>query len=129
MERGVKRDGGAGGAPAGAGVIVDIQRGKYAISRAHKFSQSDEPPRAKTWPPRFPTAPSAASSPRGTRGSRFTYARPLVYRSVHITCVHLTTRAPTPTPTRNRPRNGDYLSRQRIDALHGASILVSLYAA
>lgn len=32
------------GLPAGAGVIVDIQRGKYAISRAHKFKQSDEPP-------------------------------------------------------------------------------------
>lgn len=49
MERGVKGQGGKGGgkgAPAGAGVIVDIQRGKYAISRPHKFSQSDEPPRA-----------------------------------------------------------------------------------
>lgn len=55
--KGRKKGRGRRGAPAGAGVIVDIQRGKYAISRAHKFSQSDEPPRAKTWPPRFPTAP------------------------------------------------------------------------
>lgn len=43
------------GAPAGAGVIVDIQRGKYAISRPHKSGQSDEPPcaaRGGPFPPR-----------------------------------------------------------------------------
>jgi len=43
------------GAPAGAGVIVDIQRGKYTISGPHKFSQSDEPPcavRGGLFPPR-----------------------------------------------------------------------------
>jgi len=43
--------------PAGACVIVDIQRGKYAISRAHKFSQSGE------------------SGPLHARGSGVTYVQ------------------------------------------------------
>jgi len=57
------------GAPAGAGVIVDIQRGKYAISRAHKFSQSGEsgplPPRA--WQRRYLHPGSRARSVNVTR--------------------------------------------------------------
>lgn len=61
------------GAPAGAGVIVDIQRGKYAISRPHKSGQSDEPPR------------SAALSFYAARGSSVTYMQAVVYRSVNIT--------------------------------------------
>jgi len=79
--------GGQKEAPAGAGVIVDIQRGKCAISRPHKFSQSDEPPRA-------------AALSLHARGSGVTCVQAAMHRSVGITsniaCTH--TRAPTRKP-------------------------------
>lgn len=92
--KGRKRVWGERGAPAGAGVIVDIQRGKYAISRPHKFSQSDEPPRAVPWPPHthFLSLPLGPHTNPATRGSRVTYVQAAVYRSVHITRVQNTTR-------------------------------------
>lgn len=79
-EKGLKRirAGKRNGAPAGAGVIVDIQRGKYTISRPHKFSQSDEPPcavRGGLFPPRAWRQRYLCASSRARRSVDITRAQ------------------------------------------------------